>query len=184
MSVIEAPPEKKSLLENWSSNERMRHVPAATWMLQKLDGELRRRIALLLAPAATVAPDDSRRGPIDIALRALCRGLERLAEVARQGRGGGSAGHAPQDLPQKIQWDLENAVSCLRAIDSDLVGRRYPVQTFERSKAEPLYAALLMTIEAMERLTEVVRAVDPRVDERLYEPLVSLQQPLDPRPLA
>src|SRR4051794_29227294 len=103
MSVIEAPPEKKSLLESWSSNERMRHVPSATWMLQKLDGELRRRIALLLTPAATVAADDPRRAPLDLALRALCRALERTAEVARQGRGGGAAGHAPQDLPQKIQ---------------------------------------------------------------------------------
>jgi hypothetical protein len=184
MSVIEeAPPEKKSSLENWSSNERMRHVPATTAMLQKLDGELRRRIALLLAPVATIGVDDPRRAGIDMALRALCTGLERVAEVARQNRSGGN-GHAPQEIVAKVQWDLENAVSCLRSADPDLVGRRYPVHTFERSKAEPLYGGLLRTIDAIERLTQVVRAIDPRIDERLYEPLVSLQHPMDSRPIA
>jgi hypothetical protein len=183
MSVIEAAPETKSLLETWSSNERMRHIPTTTWMLQKLDGDLRRRIALLLAPLATIPADDPRRAGIDNILRSLCRGIERIAEVAKQGRSG-SNGHAPQDLPSKIQWDLENAVSCLRSADADLVGRRYPVQTFERSKAEPLYGALLVTIEAMERLTEVVRKIDPRIDERVYETLVTLERPLDPRPIA
>jgi hypothetical protein len=183
MSVIEAAPEAKSLLETWSSNERMRHVPTTTWMLQKVDGDLRRRIALLLAPLAAIPADDTRRPEIDHALKTLCRGLERVAEVAKYGRGGNS-GHAPQDLPSKIQWDLENVVSCLRSADADLIGRRYPVQTFERSKAEPLYGALLITIDAMDRLTEIVRAIDRRIDERLYEQLVSLERPLDPRPLA
>ncbi len=185
MSVIEAPPEKKSFLETWSGNDRMRHVPAVAWMLQKVDGDLRRRIALLLAPLATVPADDERRGAIDVALRAVCRGLERIAEVARQGRpGGGGNGHGPQDLPSKIQSALEQAVACLRSVDADLVGRRYPVQTFERSKAEPLYAALLVTIVALERVTALARMVDPQVDERLYEGLVNLQQPLESRPLA
>ena len=181
MSVIEASAEKKPYLETWQSNDRMRHVPSAGWMLQKLDGDVRRRIALLLAPLAAVPADDSRRPPIDVALRAICRGLERISDVARPGR---SAGHSPQDLPGKILWHLENAVSCLRSVDADLVGRRYPVQTFERSKAEPLYAALLMTIDAIERLTAVVRAIDPSIDERLYESLVNLQQPMEARPLA
>ena len=184
MSVIEAPPEKKSFLETWSGNDRMRHVPAVVSMLQKVDGDLRRRLALLLAPLATVSADDQRRAAIDVALRAVCRGLERISEVARQGRPGGGNGHGPQDLPSKIQSALEQAVACLRSVDADLVGRRYPVQTFERSKAEPLYAALLMTIDALDRLTNVARAIDPTVDERLYEGLVTLQQPLDSRPLA
>ena len=183
MSVIEAAPETKSLLENWSSNERMRHVPTTTWMLQKVDGDLRRRIALLLAPIAGVPADDARRPGIDQALRALCRGLERVAEVAKHQRTGGN-GHAPQDLAAKVQSNLENAVSCLRSADADLIGRRFPVQTFERSKAEPLYGALLITIDALDRLTETVRAIDPRIDERLYEPLVSLERPLDTRPIA
>ena len=183
MSVIEVTTEKKSLLENWSSNERMRHVPATTWMLQRLDGELRRRIGLLLAPLSTVNGDDPRRAAVDAALRALCRGLERLADVARH-RQGNANGHAPQDPASKVQWDLENAVGSLRSVDADLVGRRYPVQTFERSKSEPLYGGLLLTIAALERLTAVVRTIDPRIDERLYEPLVSLQQPLDSRRFA
>lgn len=184
MSVIEAPPEKKPLLESWSTNERMRHIPTTGWMLQKVDGDLRRRITLLLAPIATIAADDPRRAPIDAALRSLSRALERLAEVAKQGRAGGGGGHAPQEGAPRIQFDLEQAVSCLRNADPDLIGRRYPVQTFERSKAEPLYGAVLMTIFALDQLTSLVRAIDPRIDERLYEPLVTLQQPLDPRPLA
>jgi len=181
MSVIEAPTEKKSLLESWSTNERMRHVPAVSWMLQKLDGDLRRRIGLLLGPAFGLPSDDPRFGQVDTALRSLCRALDRLSEVARQGRGGGNGS---QDLRSKMDAALEMAVSSLRGVDAELVGRRYPVQTFERSKAEPLYAALLMVIESLDRLTTLVRGIEPRIDERIYEPLVTLQQPLDPRPMA
>src|ERR1700737_75153 len=167
MSVIEAPPEKKSLLEIWAANERMRHVPPVGWILQKLDGDLRRRIDLLLAPISGLPADDPRRAAVEPVLRSLCRGLERLAEVARQGRGGGN-GHPPQELIARIHWALEQAVTYVRGVDADLVGRRFPVQTFERSKAEPLYAALLLVIDAVDRLTSLVRTIDPRVDERLY----------------
>jgi hypothetical protein len=184
MSVIEAPPEKKTLLESWATNERMRHVPPVAWLVQKLDGDLRRRIGLLLAPLSSLAPDDSHRPAVDAALRAQSRALERVAEGARQGRGGGGNGHGPQDPASRVQWALEQAVASLRSVDGEVVGRRYPVQTFERSKAEPLYGALLTVIDSLDRLTALVRDLDPLIDERLYEPLVNLQQPLDPRPMA
>jgi len=183
MSVIEAPPEKKSLLETWAANERMRHVPPVAWILQKLDVDLRRRIDLLFAPITGLSPDDPRRGAIEPVLRSLCHALDRVAEVARQGRGGGN-GHAPQELIARIHWALEQAVACVRGVDGELVGRRYPLQTFERSKAEPLYAALLLVIDAVDRLTSIVRTIDPRIDERLYELLVNCERPLDPRPMA
>jgi hypothetical protein len=183
MSVIEAPPEKKSLQESWAANERMRHVPPVAWILQKVDVDLRRRIDLLLAPISSLPADDAHRPALEPVLRSLCRGFDRLAEVARQGRGGGN-GHAPQELIARIHWALEQAVACVRGIDAELLGRRYPLQTFERSKAEPLYAALLLVIDAVDRLTSIVRTLDPRIDERLYEPLVTLERPLDPRPMA
>jgi hypothetical protein len=84
----------------------------------------------------------------------------------------------------RVHWALDQAVSCVKGLDADLVGRRFPVQTFERSKAEPLYAALLVVIVSMERLTPIVRQMEPRIDERLLEHLVTLQQPLDSRPMA
>jgi hypothetical protein len=183
MSVIDAPPEHKSLLETWSTNERMRHVPPVAWIEQKLDGDLRRRIGLLLGPGAGLSSDDPRRAAVDATLRSLCRALERTAEVARQGRSPAN-GHAPAELVARVHWALDQAVSCVKGLDADLVGRRFPVQTFERSKAEPLYAALLVVIVSMERLTPIVRQMEPRIDERLLEHLVTLQQPLDSRPMA
>ena len=170
-------------MESWSTNDRMRHVPPVGWILQKLDVDLRRRIDLLLAPITGLSADDLHRGAIEPVLRSLCRALERVAEIARQGRGGGTA-HALQELIARLHWALEQAVSCLRGVDADLFGRRFPVQTFERSKAEPLYAALLLVIDAVDRLTSAVRVLDPRIDERVYEPLVTLERPLDPRPMA
>src|SRR6185369_17822565 len=97
MSVIEAPPEKKPLMESWAANERMRHIPPAGWMLQKLDVDLRRRIDLLLVPITALSQDDPRRAASEPLLRSLCHALDRVAEVARQGRGG-SNGHGPQEL--------------------------------------------------------------------------------------
>ncbi|MGZ7041979.1 MAG: hypothetical protein ACXVH7_09335, partial [Thermoanaerobaculia bacterium] len=168
---------------SWAANERMRHVPPVGWMLQKFDVDLRRRVDLLLAPITALPPDDSHRAAIEAVLRSLCRALDRVAEVARQGRGGGN-GHPPQELIARLHWALEQAVNCLRGVDAELVGRRYPLQTFERSKAEPLYAALLLVIDALDRLTSIVRLLDARIDERLYETLVNLERPLDSRPMA
>ncbi|HWW61723.1 MAG TPA: hypothetical protein VN181_10185 [Thermoanaerobaculia bacterium] len=124
-------------LETWADNERMRHVPSLAWIVEKLDVDLRHRIEALVP-----ALDES-------TTRALCRALDRLADLGRHTR---TNGHAPNELGARIAWALDHTVSNVKSIDANLFGRRFPMQTHERSKAEPLYAALLVVIEQVKAL--------------------------------
>ncbi len=166
--------------ETWAKNEPMRHVPSAEWMAWKVDQDLRRRIELLFGPYAKLSPDDARRGPLEQALRGLCRAIDRLSDAARHARNN----HPPHDLGDRIVWGLNQAVASLNSLDPHLIGRRYPFQTGERSKAEPLYGALLVVIQHVGRVLTLVRAVDSGVDEHLLEGLVRLETPLRPQPIA
>jgi hypothetical protein len=170
-------PAAKSLQETWGKNERMRHIPPIGWMLDKLDVDLRKRIDKLCA-AITAHPSNE---AIDTALRALCRAIERLADAAKFSR---ATNHAPADIVARITWAINHAVSALNAVDANLFGRRYPFQTLERSKGEPLYGALLVVIDHVHRLTTLARAVDAHIDERLLEGLVVLQEPLREQQMA
>jgi hypothetical protein len=170
----------RSLLETWGRNEPMRHVPSAEWMSWKVDQDLRRRIELLFGPYTNLPLDDPRRGPLENELRALCRALDRLSDVARHARNV----HPPHELGDRIAWSLNQAVSCLDSLDPHLIGRRYPFQTGERSKAEPLYGALLVVIQHIGRILPLVRDIDPGVDEHLLDGLVQLETPLRPQPIA
>ena len=171
-----------TLLETWPHNERMRHIPSVSWMIQKLDGDLRRRIDLLWSAYANVASDDPLHAICEKELRALVRCLDRVATVAR--RSHANHQHPPAELGARLQWSVSHTVSILNGVDGETFGRRYPFQTFERSNAEPLWAAMLAVIEHVHRLTELARTVDRGIDERMYEGLVTLQTPLDARPMA
>jgi hypothetical protein len=178
MSVIETETEKvatHSLLETWGLNEPMRHVPPLSWIISKLDVDLRRRMETLYAPYRALPSDDPHRSGIESELQALCRSLDRLAEAARHAR---NNGHPPQDLASRIPWSLQHAVTSLGTLDPTLFGRRFPVQTHERSKAEPVYGALLVVIQHVDRLLRQVRTIDPGIDEKLLEGLVVLEHPL------
>jgi hypothetical protein len=170
-------PATRSLLETWGKNERMRHVPPLEWMIQKLDRDLRRRIEKLCASAAASPSSE----PIETELRALCRSADRLADTAKYTRG---ANHAPAEIAAKIDFAITHAISCLGSLDANLLGRRYPYQTLERSKAEPIYGAFLVVIAHVHRLTTLVRFVDAGIDERLLEGLVTLQEPLREQAIA
>ncbi len=170
-------PSTRSLLETWGKNERMRHVPPIEWMIEKLDGDVRHRIEKLTASVAGSASSE----PIETELRALCRSIDRLADTAKYTRG---SNHAPAELTARIDAAITHAVSCLGSLDATLFGRRYPYQTLERSKAEPLYGAFLVVIEHVHRLTTLIRSVDTRIDERLLEGLVTLQEPLREQAIA
>jgi hypothetical protein len=153
----------------------MRHVPSVEWLVWKVDVDLRTRLEKILAPLSpqTLTPE------LQADLRQLCRALERLAEVAKHTRLNG--GHA--DLISRLMSTLNVVVSNLRALEPSLFGRRLPFHTFERSKAEPLYGALLMTIVYVERMASRVRAIDRELDQRLLAGLVTLQNPVDDRML-
>jgi|SRR5687768_640253 len=170
-----------SLQEQWSGNERMRHIPSISWMIQKLDGDLRHRIEKLHAVYAALAGNDPRHAPIEHELRALCRAIDRVADVARRPRGNN---HPPADLANRVSWSISHAVTMLKEADADTFGRRFPFQTFERSNAEPLWAAMLNVIDHVHRLVPRIREIDPGIDERLYEGLVVLNEPLRREPMA
>ena len=168
-------PAARSLLETWGKNERMRHIPPLEWIVHKLDRDLRQRIAKLSAALSALPPEDARRVPIEAELRGICRSIDRLADMAKYTK---PSNHAPTEIQARIEWAVTHAVSCLNTLDANLFGRRYPFQSFERSNGEPIYGALLTVIDRAQRLTELVRAVDPRIDEQLYADLVSLQVPM------
>ncbi len=176
-----AAPPHSSLLETWPQNERMRHIPAIGWLSQKLDSDLRRKIDALWLAYSRLPADDPHHAELEKEFRLLCRALDRVADVARRTRG---SHHPPTELGQRITWGLNHAVSNLGLVDSETFGRRFPFQTFERSNAEPLWAAMLSVIEHVHRLIELVREIDRGIDEQMFEGLVTLQTPLETRPLA
>jgi hypothetical protein len=178
-----APPQStpKPLLESQSTNERMRHIPRAAWMADKIEHDLRGRIERACRVVDDLPQHDERRTAGDAILRTLCHALERVADVARHVRG---APHPPNELSRHVSWSVNQAVTSLRTIDDEVFGRRFPFQTFERSKAEPLYGALLAVVDATHRLIDAARAVDPNIDADLCEGLVKLEQPLRPEPMA
>ena len=149
-------PATHSLLETWGKNERMRHVPTIESIVDKLDHDLRRRINVLATSPTNEA--------IDAELKAVGRSIDRLADTAKHSR---SPAQAPAEIAARLDFAITHAISCLNSLDPNLFGRRYPFQTFERSKAESIYGALLLVIDRTHRVTELVRSVDRSVDERL-----------------
>src|SRR5688572_21759501 len=72
-----------TLLEVWPQNERMRHIPSAAWMAHKLDVDLRHRVDALYGVYANAG----HHAEMEKEIRALCRALDRVADVARRVRG-------------------------------------------------------------------------------------------------
>jgi hypothetical protein len=167
-------------LETWARNEPMRHVPSAEWMAWKLDQDLRRRIEILFTAFSHLASDDARKPSVENEFRTLCRAIDRLSDAARHNR----INHPPHDLSERIVWGLNQAVSSLNSLDPHLMGRRFPFHTGERSKGEPVYGALLVVIQHVERVLTLVRTIDRNVDEHLLDGLVKLETPLRPQPIA
>lgn len=157
----------------------MRHVPSVDWLVWKVDVDLRGRVDKLLSSFESAPMDAPQRAQMEADLRALCRAFDRLADVARHSRTNGQNG----ELRQRVVSAMNSAVTNLKTLDASLIGRRFPFQTFERSKAEPLYGALLMALDYMQRLISHARAVDLNLDERLLAGLVTLQNPVDDRML-
>jgi hypothetical protein len=174
-------PKAPSVLENWSSNERMRHISPIEVLRQRLDGSMRRRIETLLNSCGDARDlSESVRAQLEQELRDLCRAVDRICDAARTIR---PTGHAPSDLAGKIGHAMQNAVASLKAVDGELYGRRYPFQTLERSKAEPVAASMLVLGEHLRRLTRIVRTIDPDVDEKLLVGLVVQASAVDEQTL-
>lgn len=158
----------------------MRHIPPLEWLVQKLDRDVRRRIDVLWLPYSDLPASDPRHAPIEAAFRVLGRWIDRVSDCARRTRGG----HPPVDLGGRLQHLLGHAVANLTAADAETFGRRFPFQTFERSNAEPLWGAFLAVLYQLDRIADLVRGIEPELDERLYEGLVKLEEPLRRDPIA
>jgi len=164
-----------ALLETWSHNERMRHIPLLSWMIDKIEIDVRRRFEILFTPFSSLEPGDPRHAPIDAELRALIRALDRVADVAKRPK---NPSHPPNDIAPRMNWSINHAVGNLQGVDPETFAKRFPFQTFERSNAEPLTAAMLAVIAHLQKVHELVRAIDPAVDERIYANLVTLNEPM------
>jgi hypothetical protein len=172
---------RSSLLETHAQNERMRHVPTIAWIVQKLEGDVRHHVEKVWLPYSDLPASDPRHPALEAAFRALCKSLDRVADVAKRHR---HHPHAPNDLASRMGWAISQAVTALNSADAETFGRRFPFQTFERSNAEPLWAAVLAVLQRLQRVIELVREIDPEVDERIYEGLVKLETPLRREPIA
>lgn len=176
-----APAAHTSLLESHAQNERMRHIPALPWMVQKLDVDLRRRIQKLWLPYSDLPASDPRHPALEAEIRALCRSIDRVGAIARHFRGNP---HPPNDLGSRVTWTINQTVGNLTAADAETFGKRLPFQTLERSSNEPLWAAMLTVIQHVQKLVPMVREIEPDIDEQLYEGLVQLTEPMRRDPLA
>ena len=173
--------EKRSTLpplETWAGNERMRHVPSPEWMARKIETDLRKRIEKVMPVFVNLHGSDPRHASLEFEFRSLSRALERLADAAKP-----TARQNGHDLPARIETLLTMAASNIHSLEPTAFGRRNPYHAFDRSKAEPLYAALLAVFCHIDRVIMLVRAIEPGIDERLLEGLVVLQNPVDERML-
>lgn len=174
-------PARTSLLESHAQNERMRHIPALTDIVRKLDVDLRRRIEKLWLPYSDLPASDPRHPALEAEFRALCRSIDRVGAIARHHRGNP---HPPNELGSRIGWTISQTVGSLTAADADTFGKRFPFQTFERSNGEPLWAAMLSVISHVQKLVPMVREIEPDIDEQLYDGLVQLTEPMRRDPIA
>jgi hypothetical protein len=172
---------RSSVLETHAHNERMRHIPTLAWITQKLDVDLRRRIEKLWLPYSDLPASDSRHPAIEAEIRALLRSVDRVGSIARHHRG---HPHPPNDLGTRVTWTINQTVAALQGADAETFGKRFPFQTFERSNGEPLWAAMLTVIQHVEKLVPMIREIEPDIDERMYEGLVQLVEPLRRDPIA
>lgn len=166
------------MLEQWAENPPMRHIPTVEWMIRKIDVDLRQRLATLTNAFLALPVDDPRRSTMEAPLLGICRAADRLAAAARP-----TARQTlqPPDLIGRTNAALSQAMTCVRTLEPTAFGRRFPVQTCDRSKAEPVYGALLALICHVQQLVPVVRAIDPEIDKRLLAGLVTLTIPDDDR---
>ncbi|MDQ3281913.1 MAG: hypothetical protein M3Q69_10935 [Acidobacteriota bacterium] len=168
-------------LELHAQNERMRHIPTIPWIVQKLEGDVRHHVEKLWLPYSDLPASDPHHPALEAEFRALCKSLDRLADVARRHR---QHPHPPADLASRMPWAIQQAIAALQSADAETFGRRFPFHTFERSNAEPLWATMLSVLQHVQRLIELVREIDREIDERIYEGLVKLNEPLRREPMA
>ncbi|HYO77460.1 MAG TPA: hypothetical protein VE010_13445 [Thermoanaerobaculia bacterium] len=168
-------------LETQARNERMRHIPGIPWIVQKLDGDVRRNVEKLWRPYADLPASDPRHPALEAAFRSLCKSLDRVTDIARKHRG---HPHPPNELGRRLHWAIGEAIAALNSTDTETFGKRLPFHTFERSNSEPRWAAVLSVLQHVQRALQLVRDIDPTIDEQMYEGLVQLNEPLRREPMA
>src|SRR5215208_5195973 len=106
-AVTDGKPTSLPPLENQSTNDRMRHVPPLEWMVQKIDSDVRKRIAKLMSVYTQSAAADPRHATVETELRALCKAIERLSDAVKPAR----HNNLPNDLASRMDTLLTQAAS-------------------------------------------------------------------------
>jgi hypothetical protein len=114
-------------------------------------------------------------------LRVFCRALDRVADVAKRPCG---QSYPASELGARIGWALNHAIGNLRSVDQETFANAFPSTPSSAQTASRSTPAMLSVVDALRRLQELVRAVDPSIDEALYCDLVRLGEPVGPEPIA
>jgi hypothetical protein len=162
--------------EQFSQTEEMRHVPPVSWLIDKLDHDVRSRIETLYTSCfeSGRSLDSPTISELETRFRQIYRWLERMGEQARGRRG--PTNH-DFNLRSRVRAALAFAIESLATVDPVQFRRRNPPNLFERSRGECLYAAFLMVTCEIDRLITAAAAIDPDLHMKLIEPPYSLPPP-------
>ncbi len=163
-------------LESVETNPKMRHIPSLDWMIQKLERTLHERLEMMFGVIQSHETAETQRAEIQACLRSTGRAFEKVCETIRPARPHHADSHDPIGY---VRSTHVAAVAALRSLDVTTFGRREPFHHFDRSNSESIYGAVLSTIVHTDRLVDLVRKLDPSVDERLYAHLVNLTHPIN-----
>ena len=114
---VDDPAPRRRLLETMVRTTSACATSRRSVDVQKLDGDLRRRIEKLLAALLRRCRRTIRGTPrSSTSFARVCRAIDRVADVARPPRGNH---HPPADLANRISWSIGHAVTNLKAGDAD-----------------------------------------------------------------
>lgn len=161
-------------IEQFGTTERMRHIPPVEDLIRRLDLEVRKTIRAIFERGSTEKPEIP--AGVEAHLKRLCRSIERVVEIARNGRPMSSPPNT--DIRGKIESATANAVGALSALDRVHFTQRTPFHSFDRSRGEMLHSAMLIVIRQTRDLVDQVAQTYPAIRE-----LISATPPVEIRPI-
>lgn len=150
----------------------MRHIPPVEDLIRRLDLEVRKTIRAIFERGSTEKPEIS--AEVEVHLKRLCRSIQRVVEIARNGKPMPSAPNG--DIRGKIESAMANAVGALSALDRVRFTQRTPFHSFDRSRGETLHSAMLIVIRQTRDLVDEVARTYPAIRE-----LIATTPPLEIR---
>ena len=161
-----------------NQNETMRHVPPLAFIRQKIGTDYRKQCETLYR-SAHQAGQPSAGQEVESEFRGLARSLDRISDLLRSGRHPNGHGHQhpSQELHARLDSAFEGAIRALDGVKEDEYGRRAPYQTFERSRWEMIWTAVLRARAQIGRLIDLLEPRDSSLREALLGHLVPAALP-------